>query len=87
MRSGFKFWQFRKTCQRIDQMAEKKIKVVFMWLLKEDLRTIKEENRVESFLQHKESIIIKSYLKRSMKGFETNRDRCKRLKRVMGGIF
>ena len=33
MRSGYKFWKFRKTCQRIDQMAERKIKIVFMWLL------------------------------------------------------
>ncbi len=46
MRSGYKFWKFRKTCQRIDQMAERKIKIVFMWLLKEDIRQVKEETRI-----------------------------------------
>lgn len=40
MRSGFKFWKFRKTCQRIDKMVEKKVKIVFFWLLKEDKRQI-----------------------------------------------
>jgi hypothetical protein len=36
MRSGFKFWKFRKVCERLDKMAERKIKVVFIWLLKQD---------------------------------------------------
>lgn len=37
MRSGYKFWKFRKVCQRVDKMAETKIKMVFMWLLKSDM--------------------------------------------------
>ena len=37
MRSGYKFWRFRKVCQRVDKIAETKIKMVFMWLLKKDL--------------------------------------------------
>ena len=36
MRSGFKFWKFRKVCHRIDNMVTKKVKLVFFWILKED---------------------------------------------------
>ena len=36
MRSGYKFWRFRKTCERIDKMTEKKVKLVFMWILKQN---------------------------------------------------
>ena len=42
MRSGFRFWKFRKISQKVDKMAEKKIKMVFMWLLKNDMTTGKE---------------------------------------------
>ena len=42
MRSGYKFWRFRKVCHKVDRMAEKKIKMVFMWLLKRDLSVEKE---------------------------------------------
>ena len=50
MRSGFQFWKFRKICHKVDQMAEKKIKMVFMWLLKSDMTIQKEESRIESFV-------------------------------------
>ena len=53
MRSGFKFWKFRKISHKVDQMAEKKIKMVFMWLLKHDNTVQKEENRIESFVEGK----------------------------------
>lgn len=41
MKNGFKYWKFRKTVQRIDKMADKKIKIVFMWLLKQDIGSAK----------------------------------------------
>lgn len=37
MRSGYKLWKFRKVSQRVDKMAETKIKMTFMWLLKRDM--------------------------------------------------
>ena len=46
MRSGYKFWKFRKVSQRVDKMAETKIKMTFMWLLKSDMLEVKEENRI-----------------------------------------
>lgn len=41
LKNGFKYWQFRKTVQRIDKMVDKKIKIVFMWILKETIRSEK----------------------------------------------
>lgn len=46
MRSGFKFWQFRKLSHKVDKMTEKKVKMVFMWHLKRDMLVEKEENRI-----------------------------------------
>jgi hypothetical protein len=40
MRNGFKFWKFRKICHRVDKMVERKVKFVFIWLLKEDNKRI-----------------------------------------------
>ncbi len=40
MRSGYKFWKFRKVCHRIDTLVEKKAKVVFFWILKADKRQV-----------------------------------------------
>ena len=38
LRSGFKYWKFRKTIQRLDKLVDKKVKIVFMWLLKQNQR-------------------------------------------------
>ena len=46
MRSGYRFWKFRKICHKVDRMADKKIKMVFFWLLKRDMSVDKEEYRV-----------------------------------------
>lgn len=46
MRSGYRFWRFRKICHKVDRMADKKIKMVFFWLLKRDMSVDKEEYRV-----------------------------------------
>ena len=42
MKNGFKYWKFRKTIQRIDKMVDKKVKIVFMWLLNQNINYIKE---------------------------------------------
>lgn len=41
LKHGYKYWKFRKTCQRIDALTNKKLKMVFMWLLKQNISTIK----------------------------------------------
>ena len=46
MKGGYKYWKFRKTCQRIDKMVDKKVKLVFFWILKEDKKKITEEHRI-----------------------------------------
>jgi hypothetical protein len=50
MKNGFKYWKFRKTIQRIDKMVDKKVKIVFMWLLKQNINSIKDEQRIDNFL-------------------------------------
>jgi hypothetical protein len=87
MRSGFKFWKFRKVCHRIDQLAVHKIKTVFLWLLKKELIDDKESTRIENFVQGREKLISDRLCKKALKAFEINRSNNKRLKRVMGGIF
>lgn len=42
MKNGFKYWKFRKTIQRMDKMVDKKVKIVFVWLLKQNMKEIKE---------------------------------------------
>lgn len=87
MRSGFKFWKFRKVCHRIDNMVTKKVKLVFFWILKEDKRQITQETRIESFVEGKERKINEKYCRKALKGFQMNRDRNRRFRRVIGGIF
>jgi predicted transcriptional regulator with HTH domain len=50
MKNGFKYWKFRKTIQRIDKMVDKKVKIVFMWLLKQNFNSIKDEQRIDNFV-------------------------------------
>lgn len=51
LKNGFKYWKFRKTIQRMDKMVDKKVKIVFMWLLKQNIAGIKEEHRIEYFVE------------------------------------
>lgn len=46
MKNGFKYWKFRKTIQRIDKMVDKKVKIVFMWLLKQSISQENEAQRI-----------------------------------------
>ena len=41
LKNGYKYWKFRKTVERVDLMTNKKLKMVFMWLLKQNINTIK----------------------------------------------
>ena len=41
MRSGFRYWKFRKTIQRMEIMTNQKLKIVFMWLLKRNMHQLK----------------------------------------------
>ena len=87
LKNGFKYWKFRKTVQRIDKMVDKKVKIVFMWILKETIRSEKEEVRVENAVVEKEKTINLRLIRTSIYGFRSNVDRNRRLRRVMGGIF
>jgi hypothetical protein len=87
LKNGFKYWKFRKTVQRIDKMVDKKVKIVFMWILKETIRTEKEELRVENAVVEKEKTINLRLIRNSIYGFRSNVDRNRRLRRVIGGIF
>lgn len=35
MKNGFKYWRFRKTVDRMEKMVVKKVKIVFLWILKQ----------------------------------------------------
>ncbi len=35
MKNGFKYWKFRKTIDRMEKMVVKKVKIVFLWILKQ----------------------------------------------------
>lgn len=87
LKNGFKYWKFRKTIQRMDKMVDKKVKIVFMWLLKQNIRGAKEQHRIQSFVEEKEKLIHTKMLKNAIIGFKSNVDRNRRFRRVIGGIF
>lgn len=87
MKNGFKYWKFRKTIQRIDKMVDKKVKIVFMWLLKQSITQEKEAQRIESSVEEKEKTVHTRMLKNAIFGFKSNVERNRRFRRVLGGIF
>jgi hypothetical protein len=57
MKNGYKFWKFRKTVQRTDKLIEKKLKIVFTWILKVNMTEKLLEQRVEYVCVKKEDKI------------------------------
>lgn len=36
LKNGYKYWKFRKTAERVDRLMDKKVKIVVLWLLKQN---------------------------------------------------
>lgn len=70
MKNGYKYWKFRKTVQNIDKMVIRKCKMVFFWLLKQDQYQIKEQLRIDTFVEEKERKINHAICKRVLNAFK-----------------
>ncbi len=68
-------------------MVDKKVKIVFMWLLKQNIAAIHHEARIESFVEEREHAIHTALLRKALTGFASNVARQRRFRRVIGGIF
>jgi hypothetical protein len=61
--------------------------MVFIWLLKQDQYQIKEQLRIDTFVEEKERKINHAICKRVLNAFKLVIERNRKIRRVMGGIF
>jgi hypothetical protein len=87
LKNGYKYWKFRKTAERVDRLMDKKVKIVVLWLLKQNIEEYREEHRIESFVLEKEALIHKSIYNNVFKGFKFIVERNRRVRRILAGIF
>jgi hypothetical protein len=42
LKNGYKYWRFRKTAERVDRLIVKKVKIVALWVMKQDISLFRE---------------------------------------------
>ena len=70
LRNSYKYWKVKKAYQRIDAFVEKKIKIVFMFLLEFNAKESRQQDRINYFTNQHDTNEEKKLIKISFNVFK-----------------